>query len=1461
MVAQSASYDRAIAAQEGSKSGMLSGFGRGALRVGTFGIAALMGVESGAGKNERIDREIADTAKQRRAFRNQNFESLRGNISQSMRENIYRGRSESDVYTTISNTTRGPDGARQILTPTELKQQRANLEAQKQAAEKSGNKQQAETISLDIAQIDDEISFLENSFKNLSIEIELARKKFAAINLGFRTVSANSEAAALRLGNFVANLEVGAVPAQQAVATLEASLTKAGQAISANEVNGALDEVSGVFRQFGASEAEVTKFRENVGAAAAVQRNFPTIFENIKRNLQSQDLKGMNASSIGDVFKKEVAAQLGGFSEDVRNRILDSMGEIDQDIIDAIDRGDYDKLGETIDGVSEEASKVIKEIFANQAKINQQLIDITKRRIEAERNYIEAQKEALSIQMEARELQGKYGGKAVTNAERQGNVLARANAGAEGMRLSNLTNGGTDELRRRNNEIRQRFAGLEGYRREDRGMVGTEGVTKDAIQADLEKASKDQISTIRELIKIQEDELRIIQEKNKLEKDSLDALIAGDVDKFFEQQAAVGATAAIATGNQTLMNQFGAKALGGAYTDIQRQQEAGVQELYGVRLAGAGGLTERAAGASLAARGVTDPRAAQMAARTTAEEEKINANIRGLSNELADAGQVQADLALMKLKTAAFNVEQAEIKLAGGDVLKVGGPSAPSVGSGGASSTANGASSNAAAVAAAGSSASGTNRSNNGSASGVVSGGGTSGGAGAGVSGGSNAFGVAASGVPNNTDIFSSVRYGAGAAGSAYQAAPYVRGAAGRFKAGMDVANIGTGGGGLSRMGKLGYGFQNLTTPFQKGFGRARAGGQGLISSVGRGLYGQAQSMTGGGFGRALNSGQTQLRGAGIQAQRLGLRAQSFAQPFTTGFSRGRSAGQGLLSSIGRGAYGQAQSMTGGGFGKVANNIASNPFAKGAMTRVNALGTRIASNPLAQGAMTQVRGLGIQAQRLGLRAMNNPLAQRIAGTASQTLTTGRGGIQAGVTAFNRARGAGQGILPSAGRALYSAGQNVTRGGLGRAVSAASPYVDDALKLGQRGISAVGTAAGRAGLLGGQTLAKVAGSGVGKFAGSLLTKGGGLGLGTAISGITNAAEFAYDPSAYNAKMQGKSDAGASRAQTRNTAGFAYDSLAGAAEGFVDPIGKIVEAGYVMKDFGKEALAASEASAKTERMKTASVDSSGLNSQERAWAKEQAMRENQLASATSKGDQSGISKAQKDLKDLEALRVRERTAGDWLPSMLTGGGTDSQEYQKYVEEQKASQQAQAEAAKQQETQAKATAEAAASPMSAIPPVSLVSPERANELLNQSGTQAMQVSQSQPSRASQQTLGGGSITNQAAGTTTPIDMSMGGGIDPEIVNKLMTTLDKFNVDLSANIDKLANTNFSVKLDATNINVNLSGGDFLSKLTKDVQQAVLQEVSSKLQNASIGNDGKLKFSSGSLPGSPSAPTSTASK
>jgi lysozyme family protein len=110
-------------------------------------------------------------------------------------------------------------------------------------------------------------------------------------------------------------------------------------------------------------------------------------------------------------------------------------------------------------------------------------------------------------------------------------------------------------------------------------MSNRGGVQADESQKDLEKAYKTQIDTIRSLIKLEEEQLKITQEKNKLEKESMESLVKGDVEEFFKKQSAVGATAAIASGDTRLQNLYGADALGTAFQDIQRQQEAGVQSL------------------------------------------------------------------------------------------------------------------------------------------------------------------------------------------------------------------------------------------------------------------------------------------------------------------------------------------------------------------------------------------------------------------------------------------------------------------------------------------------------------------------------------------------------------------------------------------------------------------------------------------------------------------------------------------------------------------------------------------------------------------------------------------------------------------------------------------------------------------------------------------------------------------
>jgi hypothetical protein len=216
--------------------------------------------------------------------------------------------------------------------------------------------------------------------------------------------------------------------------------------------------------------------------------------------------------------------------------------------------------------------------------------------------------------------------------------------------------------KRRNLEIMGGFANIEGRRSQQGGLAGKSGVETDATQQDLQKAYKTQIDTIRGLIKLEEDQLKIIEEKNKLEKESLESLVKGDIESFFKQQAAVGARAAIASGDQRSMNLYGSEALGAAASDIQRQKDAGVQSLYGQRLGGAGGLAEAAASAVLSSMGVTDMRSAQIMAGTTGEEEASKSRLRELGGLLGETGQIGVQMAEMQVNTSVVNLTAAQVK-------------------------------------------------------------------------------------------------------------------------------------------------------------------------------------------------------------------------------------------------------------------------------------------------------------------------------------------------------------------------------------------------------------------------------------------------------------------------------------------------------------------------------------------------------------------------------------------------------------------------------------------------------------------------------------------------------------------------------------------------------------------------------------------------------------------------------
>jgi len=511
---------------------------------------------------------------------------------------------------------------------------------------------------------DDGIKNAYQAFTNITKEIEITRQALDAMNLGLRGPTATATAMSSSMDRFAAGLEVGGSSFVSNAQFLSEAMTSAAQAMNDEDIKSSMQDVRKNLEEMGVSPEFADKFETNANAFIQAQKNYGTAFDSIVANLKAQREKGLSPNTspmaIKEAFAKELTAGLGDEAKQNLTNIIKNIDLNDAEV-EKILAGDLSVFGDKLTEAGQKQIEDIVKIAQERQKAENVLIDLTKKRIDAERNSLEAQKEALSLTMEGRELQSKYGGKVVTNEERKQSVLARANVNSKESGLTGMKTGSLEELRARNSEIKKGFSDIEAQRRQPNGLQKASGVVQDEKQKDLQKAQKEQIATIRELVKLEEENLKLIGEKNKLEKDSIDALVSGDIDKFMQTQATIGATAAIATGNQSLMKAFGGEALGAAAQDIRRQQEAGVGQLYGRDLAGQGGLTQQAYGAALGARGVTDPRLAQVAAGTTAEEEAAKSRLRDYGTALGETGQLGAEMASMQFETAEINVKDATV--------------------------------------------------------------------------------------------------------------------------------------------------------------------------------------------------------------------------------------------------------------------------------------------------------------------------------------------------------------------------------------------------------------------------------------------------------------------------------------------------------------------------------------------------------------------------------------------------------------------------------------------------------------------------------------------------------------------------------------------------------------------------------------------------------------------------------
>jgi len=497
---------------------------------------------------------------------------------------------------------------------------------------------------------------LENTAKSAFILAE-ANKAQIKMQADILKVSSVFRAASLGVGNFLDSLQTGANSWNQTVNTLR----EAQQNIALGENAGAAvqearDRVRQQFVNSGAGDSEAAQAADRqfdlLEQASEFSSNLPTVLANttFDRGGTDEAIKSDITEALlgaaGVTADSELGKVIAGRAESLTPEQLAALrnGTLDLSQVFSDLQGQVAKLG----------SGALAAAEAMQAHENT-IIKLTAARIKAEQNLIATQKQAVDLQLEAAQIAAKFGGTAVTAEQRRNAAIEKFNLTAGRLGAGALTTGTGADIRNASGNLAGQFASLEMRANRPGGFGGAAGLDADK-RNEVIRAQAELVGVTKALIEADKQELDILKKKNALERESLDKLIGGDTEGFFQGMAAQAATSLVASGDASGLS---GDVLAQALENIRKQREAGVTEIDGVDIRT---VEQRAAQAALGARGVTDPRAAAMVAGQTREQEEIEARIRERAGALGAIGENMVDMAQMQVQTAEMTINQANIK-------------------------------------------------------------------------------------------------------------------------------------------------------------------------------------------------------------------------------------------------------------------------------------------------------------------------------------------------------------------------------------------------------------------------------------------------------------------------------------------------------------------------------------------------------------------------------------------------------------------------------------------------------------------------------------------------------------------------------------------------------------------------------------------------------------------------------
>jgi len=99
------------------------------------------------------------------------------------------------------------------------------------------------------------------------------------------------------------------------------------------------------------------------------------------------------------------------------------------------------------------------------------------------------------------------------------------------------------------------------------------------------------------------------------------------------------------------------------------------------------------------------------------------------------------------------------------------------------------------------------------------------------------------------------------------------------------------------------------------------------------------------------------------------------------------------------------------------------------------------------------------------------------------------------------------------------------------------------------------------------------------------------------------------------------------------------------------------------------------------------------------------------------------------------------------------------------------------------------------------------------------------------------------QAMSKGGPVYMDNGGTVPSTDMTAMFKTFESSARVFSDAVNRLTGFKLNVKLDPTNVNVNLNGGTFLNQMKNELKTELLEIVSDRIRNSSFDNTGDFNI------------------